>query len=230
MTPDRFPVPACAPRRTGAATLAACALAIAALAGCASPSSRFYTLSPGNIAAPVVANPPWLIEVAPVEMPPQATRNQFVVQKDATRVDILEQERWASLPADEVRRALSGDLTGLLGAIDAYGAPRPEGMPVYRVSVNVQRFESWPGSHALIDAVWSVRSLRTRDVMTCRSVLNEPVGSGYDQLVDGHRRAVQALADSIASGIRTLAQAGAKTTDAAPCPSPSPTTTNSTSN
>lgn len=194
------------------AALAALALA-AALAGCASPSSRFYTLSPtdaatGGARAPVASttgNPALLIALAPVDVPPQVAKAQLVVQNDATQVKVLEQERWASLPGDEIRRALSGDLTQQLGTIDVYGSPHPEGVPVYRVSVKVQRFESWPGSHALIDAVWSVRALDSQGVMTCRSVLDEPVGDGYDALVAGHRRAVAALSQAIAAGVRTLA-------------------------
>jgi len=193
------------------AALAALALA-AALAGCASPGSRFYTLSPTDDAAraPVASttgNPAWLIALAPVDVPPQVAKAQFVVQNDATQVRVLEQERWASLPGDEIRRALSGDLTQQLRTIDVYGSPHPEGVPVYRISVQVQRFESWPGSHALVDAVWSVRSLDSQAVMTCRSVLDEPVGDGYDALVAGHRRAVAALSQAIASGVRTLAAA-----------------------
>jgi uncharacterized lipoprotein YmbA len=188
----------------------------AALAGCSSPTSRFYTLSPTDDAANGAArtasaasagNPQWLIELAPVDVPPQVAKSQLVVQTDANQVRVLEQERWASLPGDEIRRALSGDLTQQLGTIDVYGSPHPDGVPVYRVSVNVQRFESWPGSHSLVDAVWSVRSLDTQTVMTCRSVLNEPVGDGYDALVVGHRRAVQSLSQAIASGVRALAAA-----------------------
>jgi len=209
MTLDRLPA-----RHAGAAgrraALAALAAVAAVLAGCASPASHFYTLSPTDdstraVASTMAANPAWLIELAPVDVPPQVAKAQFVVQTDATRVSVLEQQRWASMPGDEIRRALSGDLTQQLGTIDVYGSPHPEGVPVYRVSVNVQRFESWPGSHALIDAVWSVRSLTTQTVMTCRSVLDEPVGDGYDALVAGHRRAVQTLSTAIASGVRSLA-------------------------
>ncbi|TAM08118.1 MAG: membrane integrity-associated transporter subunit PqiC [Paraburkholderia sp.] len=202
-------VAAIATHAARAAALAAAA-ATALLAGCASPPSHFYTLSPSDDAAPAATsvtagNPAWLIELAPVNVPPQVAKPQFVVQTDATRVLVLEQRRWASMPGDEIRRALSGDLTQQLHSIDVYGSPHPEGVPVYRVSVNVQRFESWPGSHALVDAVWSVRSLTTQTVMTCRSVLNEPVGDGYDALVTGHRRAVAALSTAIASGVRALA-------------------------
>ncbi|WP_322091567.1 PqiC family protein [Paraburkholderia bannensis] len=202
-------------RLPAALPVLASALALAAaLAGCASPSSRFYTLSPSGdgartasaATAPVGAgNPAWLIELAPVDVPPQVAKAQLVVQTDATQVKVLEQERWASMPGDEIRRALSGDLTQQLNTIDVYGSPHPDNVPVYRVSVNVQRFESWPGSHALIDAVWSVRALDSQTVMTCRSVLNEPVGDGYDALVVGHRRAVADLSQAISSGVRALA-------------------------
>jgi len=210
-------------RRAGGARVAACVLALAALGGCASPPSRFYTLNPGDASAPAVASPRLLIELAPVDMPSQVAKNQLVVQRGASRVDVLEQERWASLPGDEVRRALSGDLTARLGTIDVYGTPHPDGVPVYRISVNVQRFESWPGSHALIDAVWSVRSLATQKVMTCRSVLNEPVRAGYAALVEGHRRAVRGLSAAIAVGVAALAQTPPGQSAAPPCPTPPPT-------
>ncbi|RQH04241.1 PqiC family protein [Paraburkholderia dinghuensis] len=220
MTFDRVPArragtaeePRCAALTSLAVRRAALPLAaaIAVLTGCASPASHFYTLSAPDDATQATAstrgaNPAWLIELAPVDVPPQVAKPQIVVQTGATQVDVLEQQRWASMPGDEIRRALSVDLTQRLDTIDVYGSPRPEGVPVYRVSVNVQRFESWPGSHALIDAVWSVRSLASQSLMTCRSVLNEPVGDGYDALVAGHRRAVEALSTAIASGVRSLA-------------------------
>ncbi|MBN3858507.1 membrane integrity-associated transporter subunit PqiC [Paraburkholderia sp. Ac-20340] len=202
-------------------SMAATLLAAAALAGCGSPATRFYTLSPGTPAtsATIASNPPWLIELAPVDVPPQVAKSQFVVQTDANQVRVLEHDRWASLPGDEIRHALSGDLTQQLGTIDVYGAPHAAGVPVYRVSVNVQRFESWPGSHVLIDAVWSVRALGAQTAMACRSVRNEAVGEGYDAIIDGHRRAIEALSQSIASGVRALAAAprsGARASIACP--------------
>ncbi|KAF1054954.1 MAG: hypothetical protein GAK41_00483 [Burkholderia gladioli] len=103
---------------------------------------------------------------------------------------MLEEHRWASTPADEIRRALSGALTRRLDTIDVADSAVPPSVPVYRVSVDVQRFESWPGSKVAIDAVWSVRALSTQSVMTCRTALAEPVGAGYDALVAGHRKAI----------------------------------------
>lgn len=219
-----------APRGRPLATLAACVALVgtALLSGCASsPTSRFYTLggeaSAEHAAAvnPAVATrPTFLIEVPTVDMPAQVARNQLVVRDSETRVTVLEQERWASLPADELRRALSGDLAAKLGTFDVFGSPHPENVPVYRIAVNVRRFESWPGSRAVLDAVWSVRSLRTQAVVTCRTVETETVGPGYDALVDGHRRAVGALSDAIAAVVRALASGGrasALATDAGDC-------------
>lgn len=187
----------------------------AALVGCASPTSRFYTLSGANAgsgaAVPAAAAqrpttaPALLFEVPPVDTPAQVSRNQLVVQAGDARVDVLEQERWASAPADEIRRALSADLATRLDSFDVYGAPYPAGVPVYRITVNVRRFESWPGSRAVLDAVWSVRAVRTQAVLTCRTVASEPVEAGYPALVDGHRRAVAQMADDIAAAVRALA-------------------------
>ncbi|MCA7948453.1 PqiC family protein [Burkholderia vietnamiensis] len=218
---------------------AAALFAVLALGACSSPPARFYTLSPADAAAPVrtaPANPAFLIEVPSVGVPEQVARNQFVVQRNAAQVDVLEQERWAAPPADEIRRALSDDLAAQLGTIDVANSAYPAGVPVYGISVNVQRFESWPGKRAAIDAVWSVRAVGTQTVMTCRTSVAEPVAGGYDALVAGHRRALDAIASQAAAGVRAIAArrgvaasgastaAGGKTTVAAtavpvvPCP------------
>jgi hypothetical protein len=221
MTFARLPRLPRAPRALVRGVAYAGALAAAlALAACASPSSRFYTLGDDSAAgstaaagaaaagARTSAAPAWLVEVAPIDVPPQVAKNQMVVQTGPTQVRVLEEERWASLPGDEIRRALSTSLTRQLNTIDVYGTAHPDTTPVYRVSMNVQRFESWPGSHALIDAVWSVRAVRSNAVMTCRSVVSEPVGgSGYDALVDGHRRALQQISGQIASAVQAMAAA-----------------------
>ncbi|MEX3548344.1 MAG: PqiC family protein [Burkholderia sp.] len=196
------------PALAAAASIVALAGAVL-LAGCASSPSHFYTLSgdAGNVTAgcDLSANPAFLIQVPAVNVPEQVAKNQLVVQRGELRVDVLEEHRWASPPADEIRRALSSALTRRLGSIDVADAPAPPGVPVYLVSVDVQRFESWPGDKAALDAVWSVRSLATQSVMTCRSTLVEKVGSGYDALVGGHRQAVGELAARIAAGVRVMA-------------------------
>ncbi|MBR8345340.1 PqiC family protein [Burkholderia ambifaria] len=195
-------------RVNGFASGAAAAVAVLALAACSSPPARFYTLSPAGATATVrtaPANPPFLIEVPSVGVPEQVAKNQLVVQKNGAQVDVLEQERWAAPPADEIRRALSDDLATQLDTIDVVNSAYPVGVPVYRISVNLQRFDSWPGKRAAIDAVWSVRALGTQAVMTCRTSVAEPVGDGYDALVAGHRRALDVIASQAAAGVRAMA-------------------------
>jgi uncharacterized lipoprotein YmbA len=207
--------------RAPLAVVLASSLAAALLAGCASslPAERFYSLTAGAVpsaaraadggAAPAQA--PLYIELQAVTVPQQVSRNQLVVTRGAGRVELLEQERWAAPLASEIGQALSLGVTSELGAIDVFRTPTPEQATVYRVSTNVQRFESVPGQYALVDAVWSVRKIGSNSggskVITCRSMAEEKVAPGYDALVAGHRRAVARIAADISQAIR--AQAGA---------------------
>lgn len=194
------------------------AVAVAALlvAGCASsPPEHFYTLTgplagsaaPLPAAAPSAA--PIYISVQGVDVPQQVARSQLVVSTGAGRLDILEQERWGAPLSAEIGQALSSGLSARLGAIDVFRTPYPESLPVYRISTNVLRFESAPGEHALVDAVWSVRKLPDGSPLTCRSVAEEKIAPGYDALVAGHRRAVDKVAAAMAAAIRSLAGGGA---------------------
>jgi uncharacterized lipoprotein YmbA len=190
-----------------ALTAVAVAAAATLLAGCASaPPERFYSLSNGmGVAEAPAARAAYYIELPAVTVPQQVARNQLVVSTGAGRVDLLEQERWSSPPASEIGQAMSLAISGELGTIDVFRTPTPDNAPVYRISANVQRFESAPGQYALIDAVWSVRLVGSTKVLTCRSVANEKVGAGYDALVAGHRRAVARIAADISKAVRGLA-------------------------
>ncbi|KVE39827.1 PqiC family protein [Burkholderia sp. TSV86] len=212
----------------GTARFVLAGAAAAALAACSSPPTRFYTLDAAAAAAAstpapapaVSANPAFLIQVPAIDVPEQVAMNQFVVQKSPSQVDVLEQTRWVSQPADEIRRALSSALTRRLDTIDVANSAYPANVPVYRISVNVQRFESWPDRHAALTAVWSVRALPSQMVMTCRTDVVEPVQPGYGALVDGHRRAIGVLADQITAGVHAIAAARAPIQAAAPAKRP----------
>ena len=121
---------------------------------------------------------------------PPVAGTRLVVQTGATRGDILEDDRWASPVGDEIRGALSTLVTRELNAVDVHGVLHDDSLLVYRIAVDVQSFESWPGSHVLIDAVWSMRPARGQQTLTCRSMIRESATKGNDALVDGHRRQV----------------------------------------
>lgn len=180
------------------------------LGGCAStPPERFYSLSSGMGYWPVAAVPAgFYIELPAVTVPPQVARSQLVVNSGVDRVELLEQERWSAPLAAEIGLALSLAVSGELGTIDVARTPVQDGMPVYRITANVQRFESVPGRHALADVVWSVRRRGGTEVRTCRSVAREAVGPGYEALVAGHRRAMASVAAGIAHTLRGQAAGG----------------------
>lgn len=205
------------------ALAAAGALAAAALvAACGSaPPDRFYTLAgepptAGGAAAPAAlpTSSAFYIEVMPVNVPQQVARDQIVITTGPGQVDLLEHRRWIAPLSDEIGRALSDDLSRTLGAIDVYRAPRVATQPVYRISVNVRRFESVPGTRASVGATWSVRQLPGGALVTCRSDITEPVGAGYDALVAGHRQALARLSADIATAVRNLGQRGGATAGA----------------
>jgi len=196
--------------RTMVRTLAT-AVGLALLTACATPETRFYTL--GADAQPAVAktttSPALRIDVRPVQVPAAVARSQLVVQVNAAQVKVLEDDRWSSALPDEIRYAFAARVSQQAGAFAASVAGRGEAVPVYQVGVDVQRFESWPGSHVLIDAVWSVSGSAGEETLTCRSAVSEPVSSGYQAIVDGHRRAINAIAAQIAEVVRAFAATAA---------------------
>jgi len=192
-------------QRLSRATIAAL---MAALGGCASAPTHFYTLqhdaTPAAGAVPA-APAPFQIEVLPVAVPPQVDQAEFLVRQSDQRVAVLDNERWAAPLAAELRGAFAADLVAALGARDVYGLPRPPAVPVYRIVIDVRVFDSWPGRHARIQADWSVRGNSEAALVTCTSTASEDVAADYDALVQGHQRAIAQISGDIAAAVRGIA-------------------------
>jgi len=188
--------------------MAACA--VAALAACASAPVHYYTLMPAPDGSPSDASGPpaaFQFELMQVGVPAHNDVPQLVIRQGGQSVDLLGDQRWVAPLADEVRGALSVDLARRMHATDISGGVPASGKPVLRIKVDLRRFDSVPGSFALIDATWTVRELRSQAVLTCSSRFSENVGQGYAELVSGHQRALAALADRIA-GVAPAMAAG----------------------
>ena len=187
------------------------------LAGCTSSPIHYYTLVPpvtGSIAGPdsktgdssstlVAVSPPF--ELLPVSVPAQVDQPQLVVRQGGQAVVLLDGERWIAPLGDEVRGALSADLARKLHSQDVTGLPESD-KPLLRIKLDLRRFDSLPGSYALIEGTWSVRILHAaeRGALACTSRISEVVGPGYDALVQGHQRAIGQLATQIAGVARSL--------------------------
>lgn len=182
------------------------------LAACASAPLHYYTLvapadeSAGGLVAPMAETAPSLpFELLPVGVPAQVDQPQLVVREGGQGVALLGSERWIAPLGEEVRSALSADLTRELHSADVSGLPG-NGKPLLRIKLDVRRFDSQPGGYALIEGAWSVRLLHGAQpaALACSSRVSEAVGPGYPALVQGHQRAIARLAAQIATAARAL--------------------------
>ena len=188
-------------------------LATMLLGACASVSdSHYYSLMP---AAPQVAaasntsgpaNPAYAISVQTVQLPAQVDKQQIVITDAAsTQVTPLNGFLWASPLADEIRRALSDDLSRRLGVLDVSQVAVADGLPVWTISLLVQRFQSFYDDRALLDVVWQLvpSNMPGKPAAICRAAFQVPVEQGMSALVAGHQLALHRLSEAIAGQIRS---------------------------
>jgi uncharacterized lipoprotein YmbA len=177
----------------------------AAAAGCASTAARFYTLD-STATADGTAVAHYAILVVPVSLPPSVDRPQFVVQVAPNRVDIDEFHRWAAPLSDGIARAVAGNLAVLLGTPDVAVGPAANFAPDYRVTINVQRFESVRGEAALVDAVWAVRKTAGGETRSGRTIAREAVqNKEFDALAAAYSRGLARVSGDIAAAIGAAA-------------------------
>jgi uncharacterized lipoprotein YmbA len=163
---------------------------------------RFFTLaSEAPPPAAAAASPSYSVIVGPVTVPELVDRPHFVLRSAPNRVDITEQARWAAPLKSEIPRVVADQLSGLLeGARTATSAQRATVIPDYRVLIDIQRFESSLQEGATVQALWTVRPTDGA-AFTGRSLATEAAGSGYDDLVAAHSRALGAISRDIAAAI-----------------------------
>ncbi len=182
------------------------ALAAALAAGCSTAPSRFYSLA-STATADGTPSTPATVAVGPVTIPASVDQPEFVVQVAPNRVEVDEFNRWVAPLNDAVARAVAGDLVVLLGTPDVATAQLANFTPDYRVTIDVQRFESVQGQAATVEAVWTVRKTADGVTRSGRTVAREPVqGQGFDALAAAHSQALTKLSADIAAAIRAEAE------------------------
>jgi uncharacterized protein len=175
------------------------------VAGCSSAPSRFYTLN-STATGDGANNGDLAVIVGPVSIPAEVDRPQFTVQVAPNRVAVDEFNRWAAPLADNIARVVAGDLSVLLGTPHVAALPAANFNSAYRVTINIQRFETVPGKSVLIDAVWVIRLPSGLTAQSGRTVASEPVSDdNYDALAAAHSRALAKVSSDIAVAIRTAA-------------------------
>jgi uncharacterized lipoprotein YmbA len=172
-------------------------------AGCGTTApSRFYTLE-ATASADAAPPAPCAVIVGPISIPASVDRPEFVVQTGPNRVEIDEFNRWASPLSDGIANVVAADLAVLLGSPQVATAPLANFNPDYRVSIDVQRFDSVRAGGVVVDAVWAVQKSGGGPARSGRTIAHEPVqGEGFDALAAGHSRALAAVSADIAGTIR----------------------------
>jgi uncharacterized protein len=189
-------------------TIAAVSLLIGLASGCASPMSRFYTLSAAN--APAAASSTLSIVVGPVSVPAVVDRPQIVVTTGPNQVRPEEFNRWASPLQNNISRVVAENLVAVLGTPRVILFSQTLGGDVdYRAAIEVQRFESAPGEAATLDAVWTVSRTKDGKSQTGRTTVREAASDkGYDALAAAHSRGLARLSQDIANAVRALEGSG----------------------
>ena len=177
------------------------AAVIVTLTGCASAKVGYYTLVPPQ--GPVQmsqARASYYIQVLPVSIPAQVDQSQIVIRRGDGGADVEDLARWTGSPGDQIRQAVSVELTSRLGTRDVTGMSMPAGAKVAKVRINVQRFEFWRDDHVLLDATWQIiRGEHSGKV--CRRAFEVPALKGNEELVNAAQIAIIRLAEGIAVGL-----------------------------
>ncbi|MEO6777051.1 MAG: PqiC family protein [Kofleriaceae bacterium] len=181
-------------------------IALVAVVACRSAPSRYYTLVAPADDAPLPASNELQLEVLPVDVPPDVDRADIVVREGPGEVTPVDTRAWIAPLRDELRRAFSDDLSRALGARDVAGLTPTTGVPVYRVKLAVQRFESVLGDHALIEAVSTVREAAgSTPALVCSHRAREAAHAGYEGIAEAHQRALIAIGKQVAADVRAVA-------------------------
>jgi uncharacterized protein len=189
-------------------TIAAVSLLVGLAAGCASPASRFYTLSAAN--APAATSSNLSMVVGPVSVPAVVDRPQIVVTTGPNQVRLEDFNRWASPLQNNISRVVAENLVAILGTPRVILFSQTLGGDVdYRAAIEVQRFESAPGEAATLDAVWTVSRTKDGKSQTGRTTVREAASDkGYDALAAAHSRGLARLSQDIANAVRALEGSG----------------------
>jgi len=189
-------------------TIVAVLTLITFVAGCASPPSRFYSLSAAT--EPTAPSSNLSIAVGPVSVPAVVDRPQIVVNMGPNQVRLEEFNRWAAPLQNNIARVVADNLVLMLGTPRVILSEQLLSADVdYRAAIEVQSFQSAPGEAAMLDAVWNVRRAKDGKAETGRTTVRETVQEkSYDALAAAHSRALARLSRDIATAVAALGRSG----------------------
>jgi len=189
--------------QTRTALLIACAALLAACGG--SAKTHYYTLQPLAAAArPPAARNIEHIAITAFKLPELVDRPQLVLRQGETQVQIDDNHLWGQSLRNEILDNLASQLAQETGALRVT-LPNQSGkdQAQYKIDLEITRFDSIPGTAAVIEAHWTIQGKTAAQNKTGQAALSEPASGPdtHDALVAAHRRALARLAREIAGGL-----------------------------
>lgn len=177
-------------------------LVLALAAGCApSPGPAFYLLEPAARPTGVVSGP--VVGLREIALPLYARRAQIAVLGPGGEITLSDDHRWAEEPPRAASRQIARDLSARLNR-PVVVEPWPEGAaPETRVDVEVDVFVGALGGEVRLAGQYRlVDPARPEAAALHWFELSEPVADDtFGALVAAHRRALSALAATIAADL-----------------------------
>jgi uncharacterized lipoprotein YmbA len=180
-----------------------CTFLCALLAACAAPPTRYYALQAPSL--PAGQNAAGVsIAVGPATVAEAIDRPQLVVRRSGSKVDVLEDDRWADTPKHEIPRVLAAHLANLLPA--AQLAPYPQyaaASAAWQILLDVQTFDAKPGEAVTVEIVWTLRREADGQRSTWHMSEREPIqGTSPEAIVAAWSKALGHLAAQMADQLK----------------------------
>ncbi|BBD07552.1 PqiC family protein [Desulfovibrio ferrophilus] len=191
-------------------------LTLMALGACrgAVPPVSFYTLSSlpvtGNTEQTIPANA-LAVGVGPLTIPRMIDRPNIVTRTAQGELHIDEFHRWAGTLESTVLGTLTQNITRQLGSDHVVAYPWTNFIaPDYRVPIDIMRLDGELGGVVTLEATWGVTPSGQRRAAVVRKteIHEQSTGASYADLVAAHNRALEKLANMIATEIDTLRATG----------------------
>jgi len=193
---------------------AAVLLTVLLLAACAGKSPRvdFYVLSADAKAVAGVAGScsSQAISVGPVSWPRYLDQPRIITRAGTNRLEANEFNRWGGSLEDDFVRTTIENLSALLQSelVVNYRRSSRYG-PVYRVEMDVLRFDGQLGGAVVLEVKWSILAEATGkiEMVTTSSIQQATSAADYESLVTASSMALAQLSGEIAAQLASVCSA-----------------------
>jgi uncharacterized protein len=183
------------------------AIVLVVSGGCGGDPTRYYVLTPADVAPAPRATMSETREVRmgvrSVELPRYVERPQIVTRVSPNRLEVAEFQYWGAPLRNAVPMILAENLTRLVPTDQVAVFPWSRGfVPDVQVLVEVSQLEGTLGGQAVLAARWRIIDRAGEERARGVSRFTEAAGEDYESLVAAHSRLVGALSRDIADARR----------------------------